>query len=112
MASANRATVLVILVGEAAAELALDDIAKEALTVAKAAPYARKEPVEISGCKGFNYFTTIQRAENDILQLEMTIVRVDSGHIASASLLLAPGVIKADETAARLVKNGLKLVKE
>ena len=40
----------------------------------------------------------------------MTIVRVDDKNFASASLLLASGVSQADETTARLVRNGLKLL--
>ncbi len=108
MASANHTTALVILVGEAPD--ALDEIAKVALETAKAAPFSRKEPVEISGFKGFNYFSNMSNPAGVSIKLEMIIVRVDDRNFASASLLLASGVTQADESSARLVRNGLKLL--
>lgn len=110
MANANRSTVLVVFVG--ASTEPLDVIAKEAFAVAKATASERKEPAEISGCEGFTWFTTIKNDAGLTLNLETTIVRIGSEHVASASLILAPGVTPADETAARLVRNGLKLVKQ
>jgi len=110
MRNPNRTTSLVIFTGESAEEL--DVIAREALQVAKAEPAPRKEPFEISGCKGFTYFTTMTNPSGVHLTLEMSIVRTDPKHVASASLILAEGVAKADETNSRLVKNGLKLQTE
>lgn len=108
MASANHVTSLVVLVAETSE--ALDEIARVALETAKAAPLQRKEPVEISGFKGFNYFSSLSNPAGVSIKLEMTIVRVDDKNFASASLLLASGVSQADETTARLVRNGLKLL--
>ncbi|HKB57968.1 MAG TPA: hypothetical protein VKC51_10295 [Lacunisphaera sp.] len=108
MASANHVASLVILVGEAPE--ALDEVARVALETAQATSFQRKEPVEISGFKGFTYFSSITNAAKVSITLEMTIVRVDEKNIASASLLLASGVAKADEADARLVRNGLKLL--
>ena len=107
MRNPSRTTSLVIFTGEAADEL--DTIAKEALQGAKTAPALRKEPAEISGCKGFTYFTTTTNSSGFHLNMEVTIVRTDPKHVASACLILADNVAKADETGSRLVKNGLKL---
>ena len=101
---------MVILVAASTDEL--DVIAKVAFETAQATPSERKEPVEISGCEGYTYFGTIKNPAGLILNLETTIVRVDPEHIASASLILVPDVAPADESAARLVRNGLKLVKK
>lgn len=110
MASAKRAASMVVIVAESADEL--DDIAVEAFGVAKADPSSRREPAEISGCKGFTYFTTITNPKGVRLNLETTIVRVSEKHIAAASLLLVTGATKEEETTARLVRNGLKLATE
>lgn len=108
MLSANRTTVLVILV--AASTEALEVVAKVAFETAKATASPRKEPAEISGCAGFTWFTTVKNTKGDVLNLEMTVVQVDAAHFATASLILVPGVSPADEATARLVRNGLKLV--
>ena len=105
--SANRTTALVIFTGEATEDL--DTIAREALQIAKAAPAPRKEPYEISGFKGFTYFSTMTNSSGVHMNLEMSIVRTDPQHVVSASLLMADTVAKPDETNARMVKNGLKL---
>jgi hypothetical protein len=110
MRNPNHMTSLVIFTGESADDL--DVIAKEALQIAKAAPSPRKEPVEISGCKGFTYFSTMTNPSGVHINLEMSIVRIDPKHVASASLIMAENVNKADETNTRLVRNGLKLKTE
>ncbi len=110
MRSPNRTTSLVIFTGESAEEV--EAIAKEALSVAKTGATPRKEPAEISGCKGFTYFTTMTNPAGVHLNLEMTIVRTDPKHVASASLIMAEGVAQADETNTRLVRNGFKLKTE
>ena len=108
--SANRTAVMVVLV--AASTEPLDKIAQEALKLAPAVPDGRKNPTEISGCEGFTWFGTIMNPKNLALNLEMSIVRVDPEHVASASLVLATDITPADMTAARLVRSGLKLLKK
>jgi hypothetical protein len=106
----NRTTSLVIFTGESADDLEV--LARETLQIVKAAPSPRREPAEISGCKGFTYFSTMTNPSGVHINLEMTIVRTDPKHVVSATLILAENVAKADETSTRLVKNGLKLVTE
>lgn len=110
MSSATHVTSLVIIIG--VGPEALDEIARVALETAKATPYDHKEPAEISGCKGFTYFSNMTNPSGVQIKLEMTIVRVDARNFASASLLLASGVTKTDETTARILKNSFKLVME
>lgn len=107
MASASRTTSLVILVGETTDPL--DKIAAEALKVARAVPAQGKQGIEISGCKGFIYFSTMKNSRGVRLDLEMTIVRVDPNHIASSSLILVSGVSKVNETTARTVQRQFHL---
>ena len=71
-----------------------------------------KKPAEISGHKGFTYFSSITNGKGVKMSLETTIVRVNDKYIAAASLLIATTATKDDETAARLVHNGLKLVEK
>ena len=105
-----RTTGIVIIVAESADPL--DKIATEAFGVAKADAYKNKKPAEISGCKGYTYFSTITNDKGIKMSLETTIVRVSDKHIAAASLLVVTSATKDDETAARLVHNGLKIVTE
>jgi hypothetical protein len=105
-----RTTGIVIIVADSADDL--DKIATEAFGVAKADAYKNKKPAEISGCKGFTYFSTITNDKGVKMSLETTLVRVDAKNIAAASLLVVTTAAKDDETAARLVHNGLKLVTE
>lgn len=106
---AKRSAVLVILV--VPSDEPLDKIAKEALEVAHAAPATRKEPAAISSCAGFTWFTTLQNATGLTLSLEMTIVKIDDTHVASASLLLVPSVTAEQEATARHVRTGFALIK-
>ena len=110
MFNPNRMTGFVIIVTESTE--ALDDIATEAFGVAKADAPQSKKPAEISGWKGFTYFSSITNAKGVKMSLETTIVRVGEKHIAAASLLVVTATTKEDETAARLVRNGLKIVTE
>ena len=105
-----RTTGIVIIVAESTD--VLDKIATEAFGVAKADAYKNKKPAEISGCKGYTYFSTITNDKGIKMSLETTIVRVSDKHIAAASLLVVTSATKDDETAARLVHNGLKIVTE
>jgi hypothetical protein len=108
--SPKRTAVLVVLLAESSEPL--DKIAKEGLEQAPAVPDGRKEPVEISGCEGFTWYGTIKNAKDLTLNLEMSIVRIDPEHVASASILLARDITPADESTARLVRSGLKLIKK
>lgn len=105
-----RTTGIVIIVAESTE--ALDDIAVEAFGVAEAEAPQSKKPAEISGCKDFTYFSSITNDKGVKLSLETTIVRVSDKYIAAASLLVVTATAREDETAARLVHNGLKLVTE
>lgn len=89
----------------------LEENANDAFAAATAPPYYRKVPAEISGCKGFTYFSTVKDAKGEI-RLEMTFVQVDAKHVAARSLTLRPGLTKDEETILRLVANGLKLITE
>lgn len=106
----KRSTIVVILVVPSTD--ALDKIAAEAIEVAKATPPSRKEPTSISGCAGFTWYSTVQNPNSLVLSLEMTIVKIDDHTVASASLLIVPGVTAEAEATARRVRNGLTLVKE
>lgn len=106
----KRTTGIVIIVTEPADEL--DKIATEAFGVAKADAPQSKKPAEISGRQGFTYFSSLTNDKGVKMSLETTIVRVDDKHIAAASLLVVTTATKDDETAARLMHNGLKLVSE
>jgi hypothetical protein len=110
MVNPNRTVSFVILIAKSSEPI--DVVASDAFTVAKATPSDRKEPAEISGHKGRTYFATIMNPKGLKLDVEMTVVQVGDSHIGSASLLFLPGLSSADETAARLVRNGLKLVTE
>lgn len=105
-----RTTGIVIIAEESTDEL--DKIATEGFGVAKADAPQSKKPANISGCKGFTYFSTITNDKGIKMSLETTIVRVNEKFIAAASLLVVTTATKDDETAARLVHNGLKLVSE
>lgn len=108
--SPNRSTVIVIYIGESDEDL--DQLATDSLVVAKASPFSRHEPAEISGFKGKTYFSTLTNERGVNTNLELTIVRVDENHIATCTLILSAGLPKADETAGRLVRNGLRLRNE
>jgi hypothetical protein len=110
MVNPNRTVSFVIMIGKT--NEPIDVVAQDAFTVAKATPSDRTEPAEISGHKGRTYFATMMGPKELKLNLEMTIVQVGDSHIGSASLILVPGLTPADETAARLVRNALKLVTE
>jgi hypothetical protein len=106
----KRSTIVVILVVPSTEPL--DKIASDAIEVSKATPPSRKEPATISGCAGFTWFSTVQNPNKATLTLEMTIVKIDEKTVASASLLIVPGVSPEAEATARRVRNGLALVKE
>lgn len=106
----ERTTGIVIIVTESTDEL--DKIATEAFGVAKADAPQSKKPAEISGYKGFTYFSSLTNDKGVKMNLETTLVRADDKSIAAASLLVVTTATKEDETAARLVRNGLKLVTE
>lgn len=105
-----RTTGIVIIVAESTDPL--DKIATEAFGVAKADAPQSKKPAEISGRKGFTYFSTITNDKGVKMSLETTLVRVNDKFIAAASILLVTSASDDDVTAARLVHNGLKLVEE
>jgi hypothetical protein len=110
MFNPKRSACVVILVEKSTENL--DTVVEDAFTVAKATATGRVEPADISGCKGRTYYATILNPKGVKLDLEMTVVRVNETYIASASVILLPGSAPADETTARLVRNGLKLVRE
>ncbi len=110
MFNQNHATGIVIIVTESAD--ALDKIADEAFGVAKVDALQSKKSAEISGCKGFTYISGMTNDKGVKMSIETTLVRVNEKHIAAASLLLVTSATKEEETAARLVLNGLKLVRE
>jgi hypothetical protein len=110
MFNAGHSAGLVIFLG--ATTEPLDKIAQDALTTAQASTLPRKEPAEISGCEGFTYYGTMTNPAGVNLNVEMTIVRVDDDHIASSTLLLSTSTASAEESTARVVGNGLKLVRK
>lgn len=108
--SPSRSAVLVLFI--AASTDTLDKIAKEAMVTAPAVASGRKEPTEISGCEGSTWFGIMKNSTNLTLNLEMSIVRIDEGHVGSASLLLAETITPAEMSTARLVRNGIKLIRK
>lgn len=110
MFNPSHSTGIVIIIVESTDEL--DKVATEAFGMAKADTPQNKKPAEISGHKGFTYFSSITNGKGVKMSLETTIVRVNDKYIAAATLLIATTATKDDETAARLVHNGLKLVEK
>jgi hypothetical protein len=110
MALPNRSASMVIYLQTATGDL--DEVLRGELSLSKEHAYQRKEPAEISGCKGFTYYSTFRNSKGLNLDVEYTLVRVDARHIGWCTLLLLPGLSKADETAAHLVRNGVRLVTE
>jgi hypothetical protein len=98
---------VVILV--AASTETIDAIAAEALATSKATQSGPRQPAEISGFQGYMWPATMQNAAGVALKFEMTVVRIDDGHVASASLLLSANMSPAEEAAARAVWKRLKL---
>lgn len=88
----------------------LDGLAKAILAGAVTAPWDSREPAEISGYRGFKYTARVKHTNGVQVRAEVILVAVGEQHIAACSLLLAERVTRPDETTARLVQAGMKLI--
>lgn len=98
------------LVHSSDAAAALDTLAKAMLTNVVVAPWDSREPAEISGHRGFKYTARVRHSNGVEVRAELVLVAVGEKHIASCALLLNARVSRADESLARLVQAGVKLI--
>lgn len=89
---------------------ALDGLAKAILTGAVVAPWDSREPVEVSGHRGYKYTARVRHANGVQVRAEVILVAAGERHIAACSLLLGDRISRSDETLARLVHASVKLL--
>ncbi|HEY2070105.1 MAG TPA: hypothetical protein VGG48_11165 [Rhizomicrobium sp.] len=77
----------------------LDDMATQAMAVAKAAPPRKGEPISISGADGFVYYSTMSNSSGMAITVKMMAVKPDANHFVTFSLL-NPTSATADQIAA------------
>ncbi len=90
-------------------EGALDDLATDALHVAKAVPPPRRDAASISGYGGYTYYSTMTNDSGAALSLKLIAVRVDGKHVATCTLITADGISQADLATAEAVLDSMKL---
>jgi hypothetical protein len=86
-----------------------DALARAVLNGPADPPWDSREPVEISGHRGFRYVARVKSGD-DLLRAELLIVQVGDRHLAACSVILADRLKPADETTARLVLAAVKLL--
>lgn len=88
----------------------LDELARMVLPPTSTPPWASREPVEISGRRGFRYSAMVKHSSGVAVRSEMLLVAVDAEHIASCSMLLSERISADDEVTARLVLSAIRLL--
>jgi hypothetical protein len=88
----------------------LDELAKALLESAVHPPWDSREPVEISGYRGFKYTARVRHTNGVEVRAEVVLVAIDDKQIAACSMLLAERLSAADESTARLVQAAIHLV--
>jgi len=88
----------------------LDPLATSLLTSAVNPPWDSREPVEISGHRGFKYTAHVRHSNGVEVHAEVMLVAVGDNRIAACSLLLATRIKPAEEATARLVFAAVRLV--
>jgi hypothetical protein len=86
-----------------------DALARAVLNGPTNPPWDRREPVEISGHRGFHYVARVKSGD-DPVRAELLIVQVGDRHLAACSVIFADRLKSADETTARLVLAAVKLL--
>lgn len=87
----------------------LDEIAKVALKVAKAAPPKRKEAASISGFQGFSYASATTNDAGAVVRLTLYLIRIDKTHLAICSRLEAADNSPAQRKVADEVLRSMKI---
>lgn len=72
-------------------------------------PWDSREPVEISGHRGYRYTARVKSGK-DLVRAELLIVTVGDRHLASCSTIFTDRLKPADETTARLVQAAVKIL--
>jgi hypothetical protein len=86
-----------------------DALARAVLNGANNPPWDSREPVEISGHRGYRYTARVKSGK-DLVRAELLIVAVGERHLASCSVIFTDRIKAADETTARLVQAAVKLL--
>lgn len=86
-----------------------DTLARAVLNGASNPPWDSREPVEISGHRGYRYTARVKSGK-DHVRAELLIVAVGDRHLASCSVIFTDRLKPADETTARLVQAAVKLL--
>lgn len=86
-----------------------DALARAVLNGPADPPWDSREPVEISGHRGFRYVARVKSGD-DLVRAELLIVQVGDRHLAAATVIFADRLKPADETTARLVLAAVKLL--
>lgn len=89
---------------------ALDSLARAVLGGGGSTPWDSREPAEISGHRGYRYTARIRHSNGAVVRTELLLAAAGERHIASCALLLGERVSRRDESLARLVLAGIKLV--
>lgn len=89
---------------------ALDELAQAILSSAVVAPWDSRVPFEVSGHRGFKYAARVRHTNGVEARAEVILIAAGERHIAVCSMILADRVTPAQETTARLVQAGLRLI--
>jgi hypothetical protein len=91
------------------ATVSLDDIASEAMKVAKAQPPQKTRTTSISGHDGYSYDSTTVNDSGVHVNMKVRMVRIDADHIASATLVTVEGISQTQLASAEAVLESMKL---
>ncbi|MFZ5495972.1 MAG: hypothetical protein ACOZE5_11650 [Verrucomicrobiota bacterium] len=86
-----------------------DALARAVLNGANNPPWDSREPVEISGHRGYRYTARVKSGK-DLVRAELLIVSAGDRHLASCAMIFADRLQPADEATARLVQAAVKLL--
>lgn len=89
---------------------ALDELARAILASAVVAPWDSRAPAEISGHRGFKYSARVRHTNGVEARAEVVLIAVGAQHLAVCSMILADRVTAEQETTARLVHAGFRLI--
>ena len=87
----------------------LDDLAGEALNIAKAAPPPRRDVASISGYNGYAYYSTATNDSGVQVDLKMYMLRVDAKHVVTCTRITVPGDTQAQLDAAEAVLSSVAI---
>ena len=107
LASANRSTGFSLT--HAVSSASLDELANEALGIAKADETRARAPASISGFAGVSYTTTMKNEAGVKLRVKVVVVRIDKTHVASCTKIEAESNSAEDRKVAETVLQSMKL---